>query len=290
MRHERPRALRDPLAHPCLNASGALDALAAAEALGDAALGCAAHVTKTVTQEPRAGNPPPRIAPAPSGLLNSIGLQNPGIEAFCRDVLPAIARAVGVPVIASAGGAAPEGYAQVVRAFDRAPEVAAIELNLSCPNVRSGCLQIGADASEIASLLDRLRPLTAEAAAREALAERQRHRAARARGGRRRRRRARPDEHGARHRRAPLGRAGSLFGGGGGGLSGPAIRAAALHCVLMARDAVDVPIVGLGGIADVEDARDFLRAGATHVAVGTALFRDPWTAARIGAALADAMR
>lgn len=279
-----------PLAHVVMNASGTLDALAAADALGDAALGCAAHVTKTVTLEVRPGNPPPRIAPAPSGLLNSIGLQNPGIDAFCADVLPAIARAVGVPVIASAGGAAPDGYARVVEAFDRAAEVQAIELNLSCPNVRSGCLQIGSDAGEIAALLDRLRPLTAKpllAKLSPSVADIAPLARAAVAGG--------ADAlvltntvRGTAVRRS--GERGSVFGGGGGGLSGPAIRAAALHCVLVARDAVDVPIVGLGGIANVEDARDFLRAGATHVAVGTALFRDPWTAARIGATLAGAAR
>jgi dihydroorotate dehydrogenase (NAD+) catalytic subunit len=268
------------LAHPVLNGSGTLDALAAAAALGDGSLGCAAHVTKTITPDPRPGNPPPRIAETAAGLLNSIGLPGPGVEAFASTVLPATAAVVDVPIVVSVGGFGVGDYARVVEALDGDDAVAAFELNLSCPNVETGCASIGQHPGETEAvvaacrartgrpLLVKLAPTTnllidvaraAEAAGAGALTV----------GN------TVPGTAVAR------GRGGSLFGGGGGGLSGAAIRPVALRAVLEAAQAVSIDVVGLGGVETARDAEDLLEAGAAAVGVGTAIFRDPGTPARI---------
>src|ERR1043166_2227413 len=129
------------LEHPIVNGSGTLDALTAGT------LGLAALVTKTVTLHPRAGNPPPRIAETPAGMVNSIGLANPGLEAFCDRHLPRLAE-LGVPLIVSVGGWSREEYATAVARVSAHPAVAAIELNVSCPNVETGCISIGTDPDE----------------------------------------------------------------------------------------------------------------------------------------------
>ena len=123
-----------------MNGSGTLDALVSGT------LGVAAFVTKTVTLHPREGNPPPRIAETPSGMVNSIGLANPGLERFAEDDLPRLAE-LGVPIIASVGGWSPDEYATAVARIGAHPAVVAIELNVSCPNVESGCISIGTDAA-----------------------------------------------------------------------------------------------------------------------------------------------
>src|SRR3954452_18583107 len=141
------------LAHPVLNGSGTLDALAAGT------LGVSAFVTKTVTLNPRAGNPPRRIAETPQGMVNSIGLANPGLERFCDEHLPRLGD-LGVPLIVSVGGWSREEYAVAVRRIGAHPAVAALELNVSCPNVDSGCISIGTDSSETRALLERCRAET----------------------------------------------------------------------------------------------------------------------------------
>jgi dihydroorotate dehydrogenase (NAD+) catalytic subunit len=262
------------LAHPVLNASGTLDAAAAHAILGDATLGAAAHVTKTITLEPRDGNPPPRIAEAASGMLNSIGLPGPGLERFRADVLPRLTRLCDVPIVVSVGGFRPDDYARAVAALDADAAVAAIELNLSCPNVQSGCASIGADAAETEAVTARCtaattRPvwvkLSASVADVAPLA-----RAAAAGGAA-----ALTLTNTARGTAIDRVRGGPYFGGGGGGLSGPALRPLALQAVFTARAAVAIDIVGLGGVEDADDAVDLLAAGAQAVAVGTATFRDP---------------
>ncbi len=272
------------LAHPVLNASGTLDALAARDALGDATLGCAAHVTKTVTLRERAGNAPPRIAVAGGGVLNSIGLANPGLAAFRRDVLPRLAAACEVPIVVSVGGFSPREYEILVAALDEEPAVDAVELNVSCPNVHSGCSSIGADVGETAEVTRRCRAATrrpllvklspgvadlaevaraAEASGADALTLVNTMRGAawdRARG-------------------VPA------LGARTGGLSGAPLRPVALAAVLTCRDAVAVDLVGVGGVREPADAVDLLDAGAAAVAVGTATFRDPGTVRRIASAL-----
>src|SRR5204863_1965540 len=238
------------LANPLVNGSGTLDALTAGT------LGLGAFVTKTVTLHPREGNPPVRIAETPAGMVNSIGLANPGLDIFCADHLPRLGE-LGVPVIASVGGWSPSEYATAVARIGAHPAVAAIELNVSCPNVESGCISIGTDPAETCSLVDRCRnetdvPVLAKLSPSvteiEAIAP------AAAEGG--------ADGlvlintvRGIAIDRTSLR---PLLGGGGGGLSGPAIKPVALHAVYHARASTGLPIIGMGGVAGAADASEFL--------------------------------
>ncbi|HEY2789420.1 MAG TPA: dihydroorotate dehydrogenase [Gaiellales bacterium] len=267
------------LANPLVNGSGTLDALTAGT------LGLGAFVTKTVTLHPREGNPPPRIAETPAGMVNSIGLANPGLKAFCAEHLPRLGE-LGVPVIASVGGWSPSEYATAVARLGADPAVAAIELNVSCPNVESGCISIGTDPHETRALVERCRaetdlpvlvklsPSVADVAAIATAA---------AEGG----------AHGLvlintvrgiaidRERLRPL------LGGGGGGLSGPAVKPVALHAVYHAWAATGLPIIGMGGVASAQDCIEFLAAGASLVGIGTSLFADPHLPERILPELGD---
>lgn len=265
------------LAHPVLNGSGTLDALHSGP------LGVSAFVTKTVTLQPRAGNPPPRMGETPAGMVNSIGLANPGLDAFCEHHLPELAD-LGVPVIVSVGGFAPQEYATAVRRLGDSPAVAAIELNVSCPNVDSGCISIGTDTGETRALLERCRaetdrPLLAKLS--PSVADIAAIALAAAEGG----------AHGLvlinTLRGMAIDRAtlAPLLGGGGGGLSGPAVKPVALHAIYHARAATGLPVAGLGGISTAQDCVEFAAAGADVVAVGTALFRDPALVAAITAEL-----
>jgi dihydroorotate dehydrogenase (NAD+) catalytic subunit len=255
------------LGNPLVNGSGTLDALAAGT------LGLAAFVTKTVTLHPREGNPPPRIAETAAGMVNSIGLANPGLDAFCADHLPRLGD-LGVPVFASVGGWSPAEYATAVARIGAHPAVAAIELNVSCPNVESGCISIGTDAGETRALVERclgetdvpvlvkLSPSVADVAAIATAA---------AEGG----------AHGlvmintVRGIAIDRDRLEPLLGGGGGGLSGPAVKPVGLHAVYHAWAATGLPIVGMGGVANAQDCIEFLAAGAAVVGIGTSLFADP---------------
>jgi hypothetical protein len=151
------------LEHPIVNGSGTFDAIAALRTFGDALLErfpFAAFVSKTVTQAPRPGNPPPRLWEAPAGLVNSIGLPNKGLAGYLERDLPALA-GLPVPLIVNVMGFTRDEVATLVAAFAERPEVAALELNVSCPNVESG-LVMGADPRETAALVERVRPLTAK--------------------------------------------------------------------------------------------------------------------------------
>ena len=254
LRRRARRALRAPLRRgpgpagrsvipPILNASGCLDALTAPRS----SQRLDAFVTKTVTPLPREGNPPPRIAETESGMLNSIGLQNPGIDAFVRDNLPRLA-ALGVPLWVSVGGFSADDYARALRAARRARRTStSIELNLSCPNVE--------EAPETAAeLVAAARGATRKAALREALAGDVGHRGVGARRRRRGRRRPVAGQHDPRPRARRATPAPKLARGAGG-YSGPALRPIALACVYACAQAVDVPIVGMGGIASGRDVR-----------------------------------
>ena len=273
------------LAHPVLNASGTWDAVQAERLFGEANPGLAGFVTKTVTPEPRPGNPAPRIAPALGGLINSIGLPGPGIDAFCATLLPELARIVDGPVVCSVGGFAVADYVTSVERLDAHPDCAAIELNVSCPNVESGCASIGADATETEALTRATRAATTKplfvklSASVSDIAEIAR--AAEA-GGADALVCVNTVKGTAIDRRT--GR--SWLGGGGGGLSGPAIKPVALHAVLACREATGLDIIGLGGVAGPDDARDLMAAGAAAVAIGTMLFADPSLARRVRDALA----
>jgi dihydroorotate dehydrogenase (NAD+) catalytic subunit len=279
-----------PLAHPIVNASGTFDALAAARAFGTRLFDdfpFAAFVTKTVTLEPRAGNPPPRLWELGAGMINSIGLPNKGLERFLADDLPALSD-LPVPVIVNVMGSTADEFAPLVEAFGARDEVAALELNVSCPNVKTGMV-MGADPGETAALLDAVRPLTGKplivkltpnctapadvAAAAEA--------------------------HGADAVSLINTLRGMAFdprrpgvpwlGGRTGGVSGPAVRAVALAQVAEVRARVTVPIVGMGGVQSGRHAEDLLQAGADVVAVGTESFRDPMAGARVAAELAESL-
>ena len=279
------------LAHPVVNASGTFDALAARRAFGDALLErfpFAAYVTKTVTLAPRQGNPPPRLWELPAGLMNSIGLPNKGLERFLAEDLPALAE-LPVPLVVNVMGTTRADVARLVRDVAAREEVAALELNVSCPNVETGLL-FGADPREVAGLLDAVRALTAKplivkltpnASAPAEVA-------------------AAAEAHGAdavslintlRGMAMHPSRPGEPWlGGRTGGVSGPAVRAIALAQVAEVRSRTALPIVGMGGVQTGAHAADLLQAGADLVAVGTESFRDPLAGDRISrelAALAD---
>ena len=247
-----------------LNASGCLDALTAPEV----ARSLDAFVTKTVTPLARDGNPPVRIAETDVGMLNSIGLANPGRESFLADSLPRLL-GLGVPVWVSVGGFSAGDYAETCAAFDG---VEAIELNLSCPNVE----EAPETAAEIVAACRAVTPLPLFAKlspATPSIAESARAVEAAGADGFSLVNTLRGlalDERG-------LPRLATVTGG----LSGPALKPIALACVHACRRASDLPIVGMGGITSARDALEFLAVGATDVAVGTALFAEPDLPARI---------
>jgi dihydroorotate dehydrogenase (NAD+) catalytic subunit len=259
---------------PVLNASGCLDALTAP----DVARSLDAFVTKTVTPLPREGNPPPRIAETEGGMLNSIGLQNPGIDAFLTENLPRLAE-LGVPIWVSVGGFSATDYAAVCRRLDEDDGVDTIELNLSCPNVEEApetAAELVAAARAVTSktLYAKLSPATWD------VAESARAVAAAGADGISLVNTIRGLALDPRTRRPKL----AL---GSGGYSGPSLRPIALACVYACAEAVDVPIVGMGGIETGRDVEDFVAAGARAIALGTVLFSDPWAPDRIRAELAN---
>ena len=253
-----------------LNASGCLDALAAPEVAAE----LDAYVTKTVTPLPREGNDPPRLAETESGMLNSIGLQNPGRDAFVRDVLPQLAH---LRLWVSVGGFTAGEYADICAVLDERDEVEQLELNLSCPNVDeaadSAAAIVAACRSATAKpLWAKLSPalpdlpevaLAVQAAGADGLSLVNTLRGLVL------------DECTLQPR---LARA-------VGGYSGPALRPVALAAVFAAYGATRMPIVGMGGVQSGRDALDLIAAGATHVALGTVLFSDPGAPARIRAEL-----
>ena len=273
------------LAHPIINASGTFDAIAARRVFGDALTDdfpFSAFVSKTVTIDPRQGNPPPRLWETPAGLINSIGLPNKGLRGYLAEDLPELA-ALPVPLIVNVMGFTREEVAELVAAFAEREEVAALELNVSCPNVETGLI-MGADPNETAALLHRVRPLTDKPLivkltpnATDVVAV---ARAAQGAG-------ASAVSLINTIRGMALDSAGQPWlGGTTGGLSGPAVRAVALAQVHAVAGGVDIPVVAMGGVQRGADALDMIRAGATAVAVGTESFRDPRAGTRIAAELA----
>jgi dihydroorotate dehydrogenase (NAD+) catalytic subunit len=274
------------LAHPVINASGTFDAIAARRAFGDALIDnfpFAAFVSKTVTLAPRQGNPPPRLWELPAGLMNSIGLPNKGLEGYLAHDLPELAD-LPVPLIVNVMGFSRDEVVRLVTAFAQRDEVAALELNVSCPNVETGLI-MGADPGEVTRLMSAVRPLTdkplivkltpnasdvpavaiaaeGEGASAVSLINTIRGMAVHPRTGE------------------------PWLGGTTGGVSGPAVRAIALAQVRSVADAVDIPVIGMGGVTHARHAHELIGAGATLVAVGTESFRDPSAGARIASELA----
>jgi dihydroorotate dehydrogenase (NAD+) catalytic subunit len=275
------------LAHPIINGSGTFDAIAAHRAFGDALLErfpFAAFVSKTVTLEPRQGNPPPRLWELPGGMINSIGLPNKGLDGYLAQDLPKLT-ALPVPLIVNVMGFSRDEVAELVTAFAERSEVSALELNVSCPNVETG-LVMGADPFEVAALLEHVRPLTTKplivkltpnATDVAAVA-----RAAEATGAS-----ALSLINTIRGMALDPRTGEPWLGGGTGGVSGPAVRAVALAQVRSVREAVSVPVIGMGGVQSGRDAFDLLRVGADLVAVGTESFRDPAAGLRVATELAE---
>jgi len=274
-----------PLRHPVINGSGTFDAIAARRAFGDELIDqfpFSAFVSKTITPETRPGNPPPRLWETPSGLINSIGLPNKGLAGFLEQDLPQLAE-LPVPLIVSVMATSHDGFAELVEAVAPRVAVAALELNVSCPNVKSGLI-VGESPDEARSLLRRIRPLTEKPLlvklspnvtdpVRIALAAEE--------GG--------ADAVSLINTLRALAfdpeTAEQWLGGGTGGLSGPAVGAVALAQIHAVTAAVSVPVVAMGGIASGRDAAEMLRAGARIVAVGTESFRDPAAGSRIATEL-----
>ena len=254
-----------------LNASGCLDALAAP----DVARRLDAFVTKTVTPLPREGSAPPRIAETDHGMLNAIGLANPGRERFLAEQLLRL-RELGVPLWVSVGGFCAADYAEMCARLDG---IEAIELNLSCPNVD----EAADSAAEIVAACRRATglPLYAKLSA------------------------AHPDVAEVARAVATAGADGlslintlrataldkqlrPVLARGSGGLSGPALKPVALHAVSVCHEATDLPIVGMGGVQTGRDALEFAVCGARDIALGTVLFADRDAPARVRAELATA--
>ena len=257
-----------------LNASGCLDALEAPEV----ARALDVFVTKTVTPQPREGNRPVRIAETEAGMLNSIGLENPGIEALLAHKLPRLAE-FGVPLWVSVGGFAASDYAELCAALDDRDEVAAIELNLSCPNVE----EAPESASEIVSAA---RPQTRKtlyaklSPAATDLPDTARAVQSAGADGLTLVNTIRGLALDAKTLQPRLGRE-------TGGYSGPALKPIALAAVFQCYRATGMPIVGTGGISNGRDALEFLAAGASSIALGTILFADPDAPGRVRRELAD---
>jgi dihydroorotate dehydrogenase (NAD+) catalytic subunit len=275
------------LRNPVINASGTFDAIAAWRVYGDQLLAdfpFAAFVSKTITLEPRVGNEPQRIWETPAGMINSIGLPNKGLEGFLAGDLPQLAE-LPVPLIVSVMATGHEDFKRMVAALDEREEVAAFELNVSCPNVHSGLI-VGEQPEETKSLLEALRPLTAKPLIVK-LTPNVADPAAVAVGA---------EEGGADAvslintlKAAAIDPVSGEPGiaAGQGGLSGPAVRPIAVAQLRAVASAVELPIVGMGGVCSGEDAFEMLAAGAALVAVGTESFRDPRAGSRIAAELSE---
>ena len=292
------------LAHRVINGSGTFDVVAARGVFGaelDERFPFAAYVSKTITLEPRAGNAPPRLWEAAQGLINSIGLPNKGLQAYMEEDVPALAglttavptgsegeRAV-VPLVTNVMGSTAEELVELVDACHEREEISAVELNVSCPNVKTG-LDIGADPV----LLERVVRATRERTSKPVIVKLTPNaadvpacaRAAQAGGADTvslvntlRAMALTPPARGERPH--------PWLGGGTGGLSGPALRTVALAQVAAVADSVSVPVIGMGGVENTGHARDLIDVGAALVGVGTESFRDPAAAARIARELAD---
>ena len=256
-----------------LNASGCLDALVAPEV----ARRLDGFVTKTITPLPREGNAPPRIAETAHGMLNAIGLANPGRERFLAEHLPRL-RELDLPLWVSVGGFCAQDYADTCAALDG---IEAIELNLSCPNVD----EAADTAAEIVAACRAVTPLPLYAklsAAHPDVAEVARAVAAAGADGLSLINTMRGTALDPRTLRPVLAR-------GSGGLSGPGLKPVALATVLACYAATRLPIVGMGGVMTGTDALELVACGARHVALGTVLFADPDAPARVRGELGRAL-
>lgn len=235
-----------------------------------------AMVTKTITMQPKEGNPPPRLVETEAGMINSIGLQNPGIETFCREVLPEYRDLLEVPLIVSFAASSVKEFVQMARILEKEEGIRGYEVNISCPNVEKGGLSFGVDPDVVYKLTSELRKeissgrnliikLTPNVTDITTVAE------AAVSGG--------CDSLALINTLLGMkidwqtGK--PLIGRGFGGLSGPAIMPVALYNVWKVANKVKIPILAMGGITTYRDALEFFYAGASAVAVGTANFINP---------------
>lgn len=232
-----------------------------------------AVVVKGITLFPREGNPPPRVVETPAGMLNSVGLQNPGVDAFIKDELPFL-RQCGTEVVVNISGDTVDEYSELARRLDEVSGVAALEVNVSCPNVKQGGMAFGANPSMAAAVTRAVRHATSlpvlvklspNAADISAVA-----RAVESEGA-----------DGVSLINTLLGmaidieRKRPVFANTFAGLSGPAVMPVALRLVWQVYEAVRIPVVGMGGISNWQDAAAYILAGASAVAIGTAGFANP---------------
>ncbi|MFN0059824.1 MAG: dihydroorotate dehydrogenase [Planctomycetota bacterium] len=259
------------LRHPLLPASGTFGYGEEFEPFVEPGL-FAAVIGKSISLERRHGNPPPRTIETPAGLLNSIGLQNPGLEAFIANYLPRLAR-YGAPVIVNLVGRTVEDYCQLVDALEAESAVSGYELNISCPNVTEG-LRFGQDPLATRALVAAVRPRTRKlliAKLTPNVTDIAEQAVAAERGG--------ADcislINTLRAMSVDWRRRRSRIGTLAGGLSGPAIRPIALRMVHEASEAVEIPVCGIGGITAPEHVLEFLVVGAAFVQIGTHLYREP---------------
>jgi dihydroorotate dehydrogenase (NAD+) catalytic subunit len=237
-----------------------------------------ALVVKTITLKPRAGNPPPRVVETPAGMLNAIGLQNAGLEAFLQEHLPYL-RQLSPPLIVNIAGTSIEEFASLSSRLSQEQGIAGIELNVSCPNLADG-LVYGTNANLLSSLVGRVRQAT-HLPLLVKLSPNVTDIALMARAA------AEAGADGLCLINTLLGMAIDIetrrpkLANVTGGLSGPAIKPVAVRMVYQVARAVKIPIVGLGGIMTAEDALEFLIAGARAVAVGTANFVDPGSCLKV---------
>ncbi len=266
-----------PLKNPVMTASGTFGSGAEYSELVDLnQLG--AVVTKGVAHQPWAGNPTPRIAEVYGGMLNAIGLQNPGIDLFCKRDIPYL-RQFDTKIVVNVCGHSPEEYFAVVERLAE-EEVDLLEINISCPNVNAGFLAFGQDPRNVEQLTAQIKKLArqpviikltpnvtdiseiakaAEAGGADAISL----------------------INTLTGMKIDVARRSFALANKTGGMSGPAIKPIALRMVYQAAQAVNIPIIGMGGISCAEDALEFILAGATAVAVGTANFFNPYASLEI---------
>lgn len=238
-----------------------------------------AIITKGLSLRPKAGNQTPRIVETPGGMLNAIGLQNVGIDAFIQEKLPFL-RTVNTPVIVNLYGNTLEEYGELAEKLDKLPEVAGLEVNISCPNVKQGGIVFGTDpkaAYEVVSLVRQstIKPLIVKLSPNVTNVVEMAHACVDAGAD------ALSLINTLTGMAIDLQKRRPILANITGGLSGPAIKPVALRMVWQVAQAVEVPLIGIGGIMTATDALEFMLAGATAVQVGTANFLDPSAAQNI---------
>lgn len=238
-----------------------------------------AIMIKATTVETRLGNPTPRVAETAAGMLNAIGLQNPGLEQVMKNELPYLER-FDVPIIANVAGTTTEDYVEVAKVISSAPNVKALELNISCPNVKHGGITFGTDpviARELVEAVKRVSEVPVYVKLSPNVTDIVEIAKAVEAGG----------ADGITMINTLVGmrldeRTGKpVIANGTGGLSGPAVKPVAIRMVYEVYKAVNIPIIGMGGVTNAQDVIDFMSAGATAVAVGTANFVDPFVCPKI---------